>query len=263
MSKAFDKVSQTRLLSRLRDFGFGGNFLKWFSSYLENRYQQTVAFVVTSQPLLVTSGVPQGSILGPMLFLLYENDLTSAVTNSNIAMFADDTKLFREIGSVTDANQLHKDLLNFQTSSSNAGLQLNTSKCKSMQITRKHHPINFTYKLKCANGETAVRKRKMNVTLAYGSRANSAGESTYLNSVCVPTECLAALRDRLITSRVLQYGESLVRSQLGYASQVWAAQSIELTLRDQDESKEEHQNTFLTCLSSPTQHTVIASINFN
>ena len=94
MSKAFDKVSHKRLLSRLRDFGFGGNILKWFSSYLNNRYQQTTAFGVTSEPLLLTSGVPQGSILGPILFLLYENDLTSAVTDSNMKMFADD--VFRD-----------------------------------------------------------------------------------------------------------------------------------------------------------------------
>ena len=59
MSKAFDEVSHKRLLSRLRDFRFGGNILKWFSSYLDNRYQQTTAFGVTSEPLLVTSGVPQ------------------------------------------------------------------------------------------------------------------------------------------------------------------------------------------------------------
>ena len=141
MLKAFDKVSHKRLLSRLRDFGFVGNILKWFSSYLDNRYQQTTAFGVTSEPLLVTSGVPQGSIPGPMLFLLYGNDLTSAVTDSNIKMFADDKKLFKEISSVADATELNNDLLNFQKSSSNAWLQLNISKCKSMQIIRKHLPI--------------------------------------------------------------------------------------------------------------------------
>ena len=84
------------------------------------------------------SGMPQGSILGPMLLLLYENDLTSSVTHSNIAMFADDTKPFKEITSVTDATQLHKDLLNFQTSSSNARsstqdlqMQINTNNQKT------------------------------------------------------------------------------------------------------------------------------------
>ena len=93
-----------------------------------------------------------------MLFLLYENDLPFAVTDSNIKMFADDTKLFKEISSVADATQLNNDLSNFQKSSGNAGLQLNISKCKSMQITRKHHSIEFTYKLQCANGEAVIER---------------------------------------------------------------------------------------------------------
>ena len=172
MSKAFDEVSHKRILSRLRDFGFGANILKWFSSYLDNRYQQTTAFGVTSEPLLVTSGVPQGSILGPMLFLFYENDLTSAVTDSNIKMFADDTKLFKEISSVADATQLNNDLSNFQKSSFNAGLKLNISKCKSMQITRKHHPIEFTNKLQCANGEAVIERTEQERDLGVWTTSN-------------------------------------------------------------------------------------------
>jgi hypothetical protein len=114
MSKASDKVSHAKLLHRLREFGFGGSILKWFGSYLTNRYQQTTVHGATSRPLPVTSGVPQGSILGPLLFLLYVNRLSNSVTNSRIAIFADDTKIFKTINSISDASTLQNDLSNFQ-----------------------------------------------------------------------------------------------------------------------------------------------------
>jgi hypothetical protein len=122
MSKAFDKVSHAKLLHRLREFGFGGSILKWFGSYLTNRYQQTTVLAATSRPLPVTSGVPQVSILGPLLFLLYENHLPNSLTNSRIAMFADDTKIFKTINSISDASALQNDLSNFQESSSTINL---------------------------------------------------------------------------------------------------------------------------------------------
>ena len=69
----------------------------------------------------VTSGVPQGSILGPMLFLLYENDLPSSVKNSSIATYADDTKIFKEISNIGDAKALQEELTNFESTSFDAG----------------------------------------------------------------------------------------------------------------------------------------------
>ena len=110
MSKAFDKVSHAKLLDRIRQFGFGGKILEWFRSYLSNRRQRTTISGITSKTLPVTSGVPQGSILGPLLFLLYEDHLSNSVRNSKIATFADDTKIFRTINSDADALALQKDL---------------------------------------------------------------------------------------------------------------------------------------------------------
>ena len=102
-------------------------------------------FGATSSPLPVTSGVPQGSILGPMLFLLYVNSLPDAVRSSQIAAFADDTKIFKETTSTRDAQQLQDDLSNLVMWSDSAGLNFNYSKCKGQRITRKLKPVIFVY----------------------------------------------------------------------------------------------------------------------
>ena len=147
ISKAFDKVSHAKLLQRIREFGFRGSILNWCSSYLSNRRQPTTVNGVTSRPLKVTSGVPQGSILGPLLFLLYEKHLSDSVNNSTIANFADDTKLFRTINSSLDAALLQEDLTNFEVCCSNVNLELNAEKCKILRITRKQKKVDYPYKL--------------------------------------------------------------------------------------------------------------------
>ena len=95
MSKAFDKVNHGCLLQKFLEFGLRGSLLRWFSSYLMGRYQRVTALGETSDPLPVSSRVPQGSILGPMLFLIYVNNLPDSVLTSHVAMFADDTKIYK------------------------------------------------------------------------------------------------------------------------------------------------------------------------
>ncbi len=97
MSKAFDRINHRKLINKLRNYGCGGSLLKWFTSYLTGRRQRVTVLGATSNTLPISSGVPQGSILRPVLFLLYVNDLPDSVTTSQVAMFADDTKLFSAI----------------------------------------------------------------------------------------------------------------------------------------------------------------------
>ena len=109
--KAFDKVNNGSLLQKLQNFGFGGSVLQWFSSYLMGRYQRVTVLGETSDPLPVSSREPKSSILGPMLFLIYVTNLPDSVLTSHVAMFADDTKIYKEIKSREDAAYLQADLL--------------------------------------------------------------------------------------------------------------------------------------------------------
>ena len=147
MSKAFDIVNHKSLLLKLQSIGIGGSLLQWFQSYLANREQRVTVHGFTSTNLPVTSGVPQGSIFGPVLFSLYVNDLPDAITSSHVAMFADDTKLFKEIHTTQDCKLLQNDLDQLQTWSENCGLKFNASKCNSQMITRKLKPTTHVYKL--------------------------------------------------------------------------------------------------------------------
>ena len=134
--------------------------------YLSNRRQRVTALGATSNTLPVTSGVPQGSILGPILFLLYVHDLPGLVKSSQVAMFADDTKIFKSIASINDTKLLQQDLSNLESWSSTSGLPFNQSKCRSLSITRKTKPVVTTYKMKGETLEITKSERDLGVWMS-------------------------------------------------------------------------------------------------
>ena len=133
--KAFDSVPHMRLLSKLNSYGFRDPLLGWLKSFLIGRRQRVCVHDTVSLWHNVTSGIPQGSVLGPVLFLLYINDLPDNVT-SNVYMFADDTKIYRPMTSHEDTTILQNDLDCLQSWLAKWLLNFNLHKCKVMSITK-------------------------------------------------------------------------------------------------------------------------------
>ena len=115
LSKAFDLVNHKLLLHKLAAYKFSHNSLSWFESYLTNRTQQVQVSGKLSEPKLIFAGVPQGSVLGPLLFLVYINDLPLSITSCALDLFADDATLSSSDPSVLHlTNRLNADLKRFQ-----------------------------------------------------------------------------------------------------------------------------------------------------
>ena len=138
-SKAFDKVPHQRLLRKLEYFGVRKNLLKWFESFLIGRTQSVICDGSQSKSIMVTSGVPQGTVLGPLLFLLYVNDL-AANLQSSVRLFADDALLYGIISNEDDCNRLQADLFGLERWQDRRQMKFNPSKCKIICISTKKSP---------------------------------------------------------------------------------------------------------------------------
>ncbi|CAB4013342.1 Hypothetical predicted protein [Paramuricea clavata] len=128
LAKAFDSVDHQILVEKLKCYGVAGRLLDWLTDYLNGRTQRVVIDGAVSQWVPVTSGVPQGSILGPLLFVIFINDLLEFIPNgTNTALFADDTKLHRNISSLTDCEGLQQALSNINIWSQQSNMKFNST----------------------------------------------------------------------------------------------------------------------------------------
>ena len=145
-SKAFDKVPHKRLLYKTGYYGIRGNTNRWIGDFLGERTQQVLLDGATSSTAPVDSGVPQGSVLGPLLFLLYINDLPDAVSAGSTArLFADDCVLYWTIKTEEDARLLQEDLVKLQQWESDWLMEFHPKKCQVVHITNKRTIINHPY----------------------------------------------------------------------------------------------------------------------
>lgn len=144
-SKAFDKIDHNILVAKLLSLGINGDLLRWIMSYISNRSQIVNVNGFMSSSALLTSGIAQGSHLGPLFFIIYINDIKSCFRHSNFLMYADDLKLFSTITSPIDCLNVQHDLTRLLKYCNDNKLYLNYEKCLHITFTRKKTNILFPY----------------------------------------------------------------------------------------------------------------------
>jgi len=133
--KAFDRVPHNRLISKLYSYNINEDIIKWIKAYLENRVQRIRINSCLSNWANVVSGIPQGSILGPLLFIIYINELPN-IWDSQLFLYADDAKVYRQIYNSQDKENLQHDLIKLNSWDDNWLIKLNISTCKKVSYGR-------------------------------------------------------------------------------------------------------------------------------
>lgn len=221
LSKAFDRVSKTTLIHKLQAYGFSEKYVTWFNSYLSLRTYQVKVSNSLSDKYPVLSGVPQGSILGPILFLIFINDITSAINHAHVLLFADDIKIYLAINIPADCLKLQADINSIFSWCNHNGMSINVNKTSVVSFTRKTDKLTWLYTL---NNQPILRKDVVSdlgvlldsqlrfhhqVEKVFAAASKSLGMASYITKDLQGIDAFKVLYT------------SLVRPKLEYASVIW------------------------------------------
>ena len=225
-SKAFDKVPHKRLLNKLNYYGIRSNTLQWIYSFLHDRKQLVLLEGVKSSTATVDSGVPQGTVLGPLLFLVYINDLPENL-HSSAKLFADDCLLYREVNTTSDTNKLQEDLDMLQKWESKWQMAFNADKCFVIRAGTKRKTIKQDYTIHNHILEVVEESKYLGVTIS-----KDLTWKAHINNITNKANKTLGFIKRNIhgcTQKVKQHTfTTMVRPTLEYASTCWDPHSKDL-----------------------------------
>jgi len=215
--KAFDKVPHRRLILKLAAHGIGGEVLKWIENWLSGRKQRVVLGGQMSKWCDILSGVPQGSVLGPLLFVVYINDIDDSV-NSKILKFADDTKIYNKVNSADCINNLQNDLSKLISWSEEWQMLFNFDKCKIMHLGYNNPKVN--YSMKTTHLEKVHEEKDLGVIVSDDLK----WEKQCTAAVKQANKVLGMIKRNFVDrskETIMALYKSLVRPHLEYCVQIW------------------------------------------
>ena len=218
--KAFDSVVHTKLLCKLKAYGINGLLLRWITSFLNNRTQSVRVGSCISDLSPVISGVPQGSVLGPILFLIYINDLVDLFdSNVSVKLFADDAKIYINIVDITSINTLQDALFSISRWANLWQLKISITKCSVLHLGR--HNLSYDYAI---DGVTLPNVREVrDLGVIIDSKLSFSAHYAQIVSkahqrACMINRCFKSKDPHLLFRAFNTY----VRPLIEYCSPVWA-----------------------------------------
>lgn len=226
-SKAFDKLDFSILLEKLKRLGIDGRLGKWLYSFLTNRYQSVLVHGSKSTPTEVLSGVPQGSVLGPLLFLIFIADIDNSIEHSFLSSFADDTRVGSGIKSNTDVINLQNDLEKLYQWANHNNMQFNDVKFELLRYgnnTNLKEATNYY-----SNNGQLIEEKSMVKDLGV-TMSKTANFSDHINNVTIKTNQLSAWILRTFKTRdkevMITLWKSLVIPHFDYCSQLYSPSKV-------------------------------------
>jgi len=221
LAKAFDTVPHRRLLVKLEGYGIGGQLLTWIEQFLVGRNQRVRVAGTLSDRSPVLSGVPQGSVLGPILFICFINDLPEVIT-SFVYMYADDTKIFNKADLKIDQDTLRQDMIRLAEWTTEWQLRFNINKCKVMYIGKGN--VKTRICMPDGSGMTELEETTLEKDLGIWFNSSLKPDEQVAQAARKANQILGLIRRTFTymdSELMKQLYTSLVRPHLEYGNVVW------------------------------------------